>query len=342
MRKGKMVKDGSNNVPSLRPTSIWGQDRKFIYLTLNLTDAKYATVRIRPDSLFFKANGIGANGKHDYCLDFEFYKPLQPTGNTYKILGRTVEFKLLKDKVGEHWQQLCKDQPKPSWLKVDFDKFFVEDEEDEEETDNAKSEVDKVIPQLVDAEVQKLQQQVLGQIKVGYLVFYNLLQAVCFSIITGTILSRIIADPYDFHVGTYDITGSYMKFCQALAVLEVIHPLLGIVKSGVLTPAIQVFGRNMVLFMIISPQESIHGEKIVILLFLAWSLIEVIRYPQYALSVINYPIRIITWLRYTAWIPLYPVGFYLEGGMYMYKHMFKQRTKHLKNISGTSTSKKKS
>ncbi|EDV26485.1 uncharacterized protein TRIADDRAFT_54534 [Trichoplax adhaerens] len=305
MRKGKMVKDGSNNVPSLRPTSIWGQDRKFIYLTLNLTDAKYATVRIRPDSLFFKANGIGANGKHDYCLDFEFYKPLQPTGNTYKILGRTVEFKLLKDKVGEHWQQLCKDQPKPSWLKVDFDKFFVEDEEDEEETDNAKSEVDKVIPQLVDAEVQKLQQQ-------------------------------------DFHVGTYDITGSYMKFCQALAVLEVIHPLLGIVKSGVLTPAIQVFGRNMVLFMIISPQESIHGEKIVILLFLAWSLIEVIRYPQYALSVINYPIRIITWLRYTAWIPLYPVGFYLEGGMYMYKHMFKQRTKHLKNISGTSTSKKKS
>ena len=37
------------------------------------------------------------------------------------------------------------------------------------------------------------------------------------------------------------------------------------------------------------------------------------RYPYYALSVINYEVKQLTWLRYTAWIPLYPIGFTCEG-----------------------------
>ena len=37
---------------------------------------------------------------------------------------------------------------------------------------------------------------VIGQIKVGYLVFYNLLQAVFFSIITAIILNEIITNPH--------------------------------------------------------------------------------------------------------------------------------------------------
>ena len=37
------------------------------------------------------------------------------------------------------------------------------------------------------------------------------------------------------------------------------------------------------------------------------------RYPYYALSVINYEVKQLTWLRYTAWIPLYPLGFTCEG-----------------------------
>ncbi|KAH7436666.1 hypothetical protein KP509_05G030200 [Ceratopteris richardii] len=41
---------------------------------------------------------------------------------------------------------------------------------------------------------------------------------------------------------------------------------------------------------------------------MAWSLIEVIRYPQYALSTIGLCPRWLTWLRYTAFIPLYPIG----------------------------------
>jgi len=37
------------------------------------------------------------------------------------------------------------------------------------------------------------------------------------------------------------------------------------------------------------------------------------RYPYYMLNVIDREISFVTWLRYTAWIPLYPTGFVLEG-----------------------------
>ena len=39
----------------------------------------------------------------------------------------------------------------------------------------------------------------------------------------------------------------------------------------------------------------------------------IFRYPFYMLSTIEYEISWITWLRYTAWIPLYPLGILFEG-----------------------------
>jgi len=35
------------------------------------------------------------------------------------------------------------------------------------------------------------------------------------------------------------------------------------------------------------------------------------------LNVIDQEISFVTWLRYTAWIPLYPTGFVLEGTIYI-------------------------
>ena len=41
------------------------------------------------------------------------------------------------------------------------------------------------------------------------------------------------------------------------------------------------------------------------------------RYPYYALSVLGMEAKTLTWLRYTAWIPLYPLGFTCEGNILM-------------------------
>ena len=37
------------------------------------------------------------------------------------------------------------------------------------------------------------------------------------------------------------------------------------------------------------------------------------RYPYYLIRSLRYNIDLVTWLRYTAWIPLYPLGFLCEG-----------------------------
>jgi len=39
------------------------------------------------------------------------------------------------------------------------------------------------------------------------------------------------------------------------------------------------------------------------------------RYPFYALSLLNFEVSWLTWLRYSAWIPLFPLGFMCEGMM---------------------------
>lgn len=46
------------------------------------------------------------------------------------------------------------------------------------------------------------------------------------------------------------------------------------------------------------------------------------RYPYYLLNVIDREVAFITWLRYTAWIPLYPTGFVLEGKNLMENRRF--------------------
>lgn len=48
-------------------------------------------------------------------------------------------------------------------------------------------------------------------------------------------------------------------------------------------------------------------------LFVVWASVEVFRYPYYITSLFQKEIYILTWIRYTIWIPLYPLGVLCEG-----------------------------
>ncbi|KAG8222180.1 hypothetical protein J437_LFUL001272 [Ladona fulva] len=138
--------------------------------------------------------------------------------------------------------------------------------------------------------------------------------------------------------GTYEAVGSALKFCQLIQFLEVMHPLFGYTKGGVWTPLVQVGGRGIVLFCLIEMEPRMHTKPVIFYLFFIWSLVEIFRlklelkpvrsflgfpaklllpcwlmYPYYVTQVYNYEIGFLTWLRYTIWIPLYPLGFLCEG-----------------------------
>jgi hypothetical protein len=43
------------------------------------------------------------------------------------------------------------------------------------------------------------------------------------------------------------------------------------------------------------------------------------RYPYYGIRLLNKEYRVMTWLRYTLWIILYPLGAFLEGQLFPMK-----------------------
>lgn len=107
--------------------------------------------------------------------------------------------------------------------------------------------------------------------------------------------------------------GNPLKFCQLLQYMEVMHPLFGYTSGGWLVPLAQISGRNFVLFAMLDAEERMQTKPVVFYLFVVWSLIEVVRYPYYISALIGKPLGLLTWLRYTMWIPLYPFGILCES-----------------------------
>ncbi|KAH7296134.1 hypothetical protein KP509_26G010700 [Ceratopteris richardii] len=92
------------------------------------------------------------------------------------------------------------------------------------------------------------------------------------------------------------------------ASFEVVHASVGLVPSGVLVSFLQWGERYDWRTAVVCNIKEIQRFPSVFITFMAWSLIEVICYPQYALITIGLCPRWLSWLRYTAFIPLYPIG----------------------------------
>ena len=76
------------------------------------------------------------------------------------------------------------------------------------------------------------------------------------------------------------------------------------------------------------------NKPLVYYLFFVWSLIEVVRYPYYFLNLIldgqgklKFYFQWIQWLRYTIWIPLYPLGVLCEGLIIIRNIVYFEETK---------------
>lgn len=304
-----------------KPMVRWAQSKERLFLTLELTDVQYPAVELTSTRLVFQGFGRGARGEQQYHVDINFYKPVDITASNHKVLDRYVEFSIAKQ-AGQHefWPRLIVDEQKPAWLKVNFDRWQSEDaSESEKEEEEQKAKLEDLLAQSktmeadLDNEIEKTKQEVFRFIRTFYLVLYNLLQAGLYIYITSVLLSRLVFLRTGAFPVAYDAVSDVLASCQLAAFLEVVHPLIGIVKTGVMAPFMQVFGRNLVLFLVVVPNEELHKQATVFGLFFVWSLIEVIRYPFYASQVLGIKIEPLIWLRYTMWIPLYPLGILFEG-----------------------------
>uniref|UniRef100_A0A3P8WRL8 Very-long-chain (3R)-3-hydroxyacyl-CoA dehydratase n=1 Tax=Cynoglossus semilaevis TaxID=244447 RepID=A0A3P8WRL8_CYNSE len=260
----------------LTPHVYWAQRHGEIYLRVELSDAKVG--RSRPGHSA-GSQGHGAKGDNEYEFSLSFLEPVRPEID-HKSTQRQVDIKIKKQEE-RWWDRLTLQEKKPVFLAPDFDRWL--DESDKNES-----------------------------LK-GYLFVYNLVQFLGFSWIFVNMTVRLFILGQDSFYDTFHTMADMMYFCQMMAVLEVINPLLGLVKTGFIPAMIQVAGRNVILFVIFGTVEEMQNKPVVFFVFYLWSTIELFRYPFYMLACMGTEWKLLTWLRYSLWIPLYPLGVIAEA-----------------------------
>ncbi|XP_043494054.1 very-long-chain (3R)-3-hydroxyacyl-CoA dehydratase [Polistes fuscatus] len=291
------------------PFVYWAQTENQVTLKVDLADVKDININLQDKKLQVSAYGQGARGCNNYGFSIDFHELVIPDESNYKVIDRQIDF-TLKKKYGGWWPRLTGQPQKPPWLKIDFDKWKSEDMDDNE---YEKRDVCNDYPDMYD----KLHKEELGyrkeDFKKVYLIIYNLCQLVGFLYILTVMGLKYSRDGPASMKHTYTVVGNPMKFIQLLQFLEVMHPLFGYTKGSMMISFLQVGGRAFVLFFMIEGEPRMQTKPVVFYLFIVWSAVEVIRYLYYNSQLLNVEIYFLTWLRYTIWIPLYPLGIICEG-----------------------------
>ncbi|KAF5386039.1 hypothetical protein D9615_002496 [Tricholomella constricta] len=113
---------------------------------------------------------------------------------------------------------------------------------------------------------------------------------------------------YRRSTSTYTRVGTPTAVVQSLAVLEVVHVLLGWVRSPLQTTAAQVASRLFLVWGIVEQFASVRTNPIYTSMLLSWSTTEVIRYSYYAFNLLGSEPHVLLYLRYTTFFLLYPTG----------------------------------
>ncbi|CRL02072.1 CLUMA_CG015096, isoform A [Clunio marinus] len=311
----------------ISPFVYWAQSEDQVSLKVDLKDATNVNVKADCAKVNFSATGVGAQGFKEYKFTLDLLNEIDNERIKISQTGNKIDIFLPKIKSG-FWSRLICQPQKPSWLKIDFDRWQSEDPEDNEEGE-LQRDVMKDYPNMYD----QLQKAELGfrreRFKKVYLVLYNLFQFVGFMYILIVMGIRYYRDGPASMPGTYEAVGNAYKFVQLLQYLEVMHPLFGYTKGGAFFPFVQISGRAFILFAMIEHEPRMMTKPVVFYLFIIWGVIEIVRYPYYLSQLLKFEMGLLTWLRYSLWIPLYPLGVLCEGIIILRNIPYFEETKRL-------------
>ncbi|XP_049579758.1 very-long-chain (3R)-3-hydroxyacyl-CoA dehydratase isoform X2 [Syngnathus scovelli] len=312
---------------ALTPLVYWAQRHEKIYLRVELTDAQNIDAHVHENILHFQALGHGVKGQNLYEFSIEFLLPVK-SQVAFKSTQRQVNITVRKNQRG-WWERLTKQERKPLFLAPDFDRWLDESDaemeirEKEERRNkwkaswhNENGKCGEKFLHLLVAEVSASAAVCVSgyiSLKTGFLYTYNLVQYLGFSWIFVNMTIRLLKFGEDSVYDTFHTISGVMFFCQILAAVEVLNAAFGLVRTGVIPTLIQVLGRNFVLFIIFGCLEEMQNKPVVFFAFYLWSAIEIFRYPFYMLGCFNSEWKILTWLRYSLWMPLYPLGALAEA-----------------------------
>lgn len=120
---------------------------------------------------------------------------------------------------------------------------------------------------------------------------------------------------------------------------EVVHALVGMVPSGPLTTGMQIVSRVGIVQVVACAATAESRSDMLFfwqLFNICWSVTEVVRYSYYAVNTAGLNIFPLTWLRYSTFLLLYPLGITGELGT-VYKAL-PEMTRHASEACGLSGS----
>ena len=151
----------------------------------------------------------------------------------------------------------------------------------------------------------------------AYLFLYNMLQFFGWGYVAYIALSLCKAANFDLGAlasqSPWGAVALPLRFFQDLAFMEVVHSLLRMTSSHWMTVLIQVLSRVLLVEGIVMTPEAQANPFIYGLLF-AWGITEIVRYSFYGLKLLGREIPLLTWLRYSLFLVLYPLGVASELG----------------------------
>lgn len=210
-----------------------------------------------------------------------------------------------------------------------------------------------------------------------WLIAYNLISGCLWSFVLLNVFATYFVFDRDLYV-TFQYTRWWTTVVQSFAVIEIINAATGVVKSPLMTTTMQVLSRLLVVWGVwyVAPDARGNYSNAYLTLHSAWAVTEVIRYYYYANHLMSQqnPLKgfkrhtvpsYLIWLRYNAFIILYPLGIssecymiyyalgyaltkettaytgyalflafcllaYIPGSVILFSHMVRQRAKTLK------------
>ncbi|KAF2138798.1 uncharacterized protein K452DRAFT_328575 [Aplosporella prunicola CBS 121167] len=147
-------------------------------------------------------------------------------------------------------------------------------------------------------------------LKSGYLVAYNAVSAALWA----AVLARVVTLATQVGVrNVFDGADELVRLVQTGALLEVVHSAVGLVRAPLLTTAMQVASRLLLVWGIsYNYPQSTRSSPAFAGMLIAWSVTEVIRYSYFVFALRGRVPGPLAWLRYNTFFILYPLGISCE------------------------------
>ncbi|XP_061405585.1 LOW QUALITY PROTEIN: electron transfer flavoprotein subunit alpha, mitochondrial [Lethenteron reissneri] len=256
--------------PTLTPPVLWAQRHDSVSLKVDLKEVSEHEVECRGKTIVFKGYGYGAQGQNRYGFSLELLEAVETPAASVRVTQREVAITLRKA-APAWWARLTSAERRPNFVMPDFDRWMDESDAEEELRLEEMKNIGKV---TVESRVRK---HPLLHVHRGYLFVYNLVQLLGFAYVLVSLYVPLLLG-HEFWGSALKDAHKVLRFCQVLALLEVVHPLAGLVSAALIPTALQVLGRGFMLFVVIGMHERLSATNAAFAVYYLWSAIEVFRY----------------------------------------------------------------